>query len=365
MKYLALSTIILLSFATMSLAGYVSTPAIVQVPKNGQHDSVGFNIVKELPAILYKRILEQEINLYTTPLKDKKRSPEEFMKLEEETGTLFMMMDDLFLDEDWKLQNKKFEFHIRGIFCLNRSKDGQQVNYGYLDLSEIEVILKSLIIPTNSNGSKNLTFWDALHSKRYYFNLVKFGDEDFNKNPERSFELRHEAFTTSRSTNALVLPEVKEVEIALDSVDFNEDKMNSKLYEALSSYFLQNPQEYYNQGGDRYDDFLNRKVPLEITRIVVSETWRRTDKGIQYQLNQITIYINGHALQPLNVSEIRKMGLLVNFTPLEEFLEEKNFFFTILRINEQKVYPHQAGSALNALLTGSWNQIIIEKETEN
>ncbi len=367
-KYLAPGVIALslgMNYASAG-AGYPSTPAIVQVPLTGQHDSVGFNIVKELPAILYKRIIDGEITVYTTPLKDVIRTPQAFAEMEEQTKTSFLKVEDLFLDEDWKLQGKKFEFHIRGIYCLNRSEEGIQVNYGYINLEDIKGLLKSVIIPTNSNGPKNLTFWDALHSRLYDFNLLKFGGENFTREPERSIEIRNQAFFNPKvTTNAIQLPAAKEVELVVNRVDFNNDKMNSMLFEAVEGYFKQNPQEFFNLGGADFEDHTNPGVAINLTKIVLTETWRKSDNGISYQVDKLVFYINDHPLQSVNSDELEKLGFLVNFQRMEDFLEEKNFFFTITRINNQQIYGYRSQDALNALLAGSWNRIIITSDNKS
>lgn len=354
---------LLVLFSVQARAGYGTTPAIIQVPADEQHDSVGFNIALELPKILYPRILDGTVPLWESPLKDQQVSGEALMAKERTSKTSFTLNKDLFIDEDWKLQHRDFEFTIRGFFFLNRSSQGQQVKYGYVDVNDVTEILKSTIIPTNANGSKDLTFWDALQSKRYNFRLVKFGTEDLEKNPGRSFELRDEAFFNEKvTTNAYKIPDVKEVELVINPIDFGDNKNNTILFKAVEDFFNQNRHEFFNLGGAEFEDFLNPNVTIHLTKMEVIETWTRTENGIKYNIDKVIFYVNNHPLQALSSSELDQLGFLVKFQPITDFLKSKNFFFTLVRINDQSIYTHNAQVALNALLTEPWDHILFTQQ---
>lgn len=348
-------------------AGYDYTPVLIHLNKDKQHDTVGFNLVEHLPEVIYKRIQDGSVPLWGSPLKKVRISIERLAQLEEQSGTKFLDNDDIFINEYWRLFRRDFEFHVTGFTFFNRSEDGEQVNYGFVDAEDIKGALNSLIIPCNANGNRMLTYWEAIRSKRYHFNLVKFGKVDFVKKPERSIELKHQAFECEKiRNNALQLEDEKIVfSSILKSGQYSKNK-NFAIYNGLEKYFNENLPEFLNLAPEGKFSHLDKNLKVNIEEIQIVEHWNRDRKTGQVSTNAIamTIVANGVTLKTLKQTDISNLEFLIEFKSFKDYLKDKSYEYIITRVNTEEIMGYKAKEVQNALETGPWHLISFENKSE-
>ena len=59
----------------------------------------------------------------------------------------------------------------------------------------------------------------------------------------------------------------------------------------------------------------------------------------------------------MSITEINDKSILVQFKPLVEFLKEKDFKYTLKRVNYEAVYGYEADDIKSALYIKDWNKI--------
>jgi hypothetical protein len=339
-------------------AGYDYTPTIIQIGQNNQSDSLGFDLVKDLNALFYKKIQEESIYLWDSPAKKIKIGKVALQMIEDQHNVRFAENDELFLYEFWKLYNRDFEFQIVGFSFFRRTEEGRKLSLGYIDAADVKATLNSLVIPTTANGQANLTYWAALMSKTYNFNLVKFGNKDFSANPSASFNLKDQVFGNAKiRTNAYVFEDAKEIEYSIVPSRDNQSG-NHKLFLAFENYFHENQHEYFNNTEDPAVSYLDKDAVLKVTRMDIVEMWRKDAKGrISYQPMKIRLYVNNKPMNELSMSDLEAFNILIQFKPLEEFIREKDYRFTIKRVNYETIYGYKSDEVWKAIQSGKWNKI--------
>ncbi|MCB9263257.1 MAG: hypothetical protein H6607_12860 [Flavobacteriales bacterium] len=338
-------------------SSYESTPTIIQVNKNQQKDTVGFNLVKDIYALFYKCILEGTIPLYESHLKKTKISAQALQNIEKQHEVSFQDCEDLFIYELWELYKKDFEFQVLG-FAFYQRTEGSTLNFGYVDAADAKSILGSSPISTTINGPHYLGMWDAIMSKAYNFNLVKFGNIDFIKNPQMAFNLKDQIFGNKKiQTNQTVIPQTKEIEYYVIP-GLEENTPSYWLCRAIEDYYAENRNEYFNNTQTPVVSHLDIRTPLNVTRIEITENWNRSSDGnIIYQPKSIRVFINDKPMNEMSMKDFEEMKLLVQFKPFDEFLKEKTFKFNIKRVNHDPIYSFEADEIKTALYTKDWNKI--------
>lgn len=354
--------LILLVFVFCSLSGFAAgfdyTPTIIQLNKNHQGDTVGFNLVENIYRLFYKQILDEKVTLWESPAKQVKISPNALQLIESENEIAFRECENLFINEYWKLYKKSFEFQILGFSFYSRKADKTKVNFGYIDANDVKLVLSSTPIPTNINGPINLSYWQALMSKHYHFNIVKFGNVDLAKNPTFAFDLKSKVFESPKiKTNKYEIPDVKEVEYfvlpGLDSLS-----SGYLLCQAIEMYFEEHRNQYFNMTSVPVTSHLDLNTDLVVTRVEITEVWeRKEDNEIAFVPQSVRIFINNTAMPELTMEGISDMKLLVEFRPIAEYIKDKEFKYNIKRVNYEPIYGYEAESVKQALFNNAWNKI--------
>lgn len=339
-------------------AGFDYTPTIIQINKHKQNDTVGFNIVEGSYKLFYKYILDETVKLWDSPAKKVQISPKALQLLEKQNDLQFRDAEDLFIYEYWKLYKKDFEFQVLGFSFFARNQEGKKVNFGYIDAADVQTLLSQVVIPTNINGSSNLSYWQAVMSKQYFFNIAKFGNVDLVKNPSAAFDIKNEIFNSKKiTTNCYVITPTKEVEYFIHP-GLDSSTGNFWICHAIESYYNANRNTYYNETATPAVHFLDINTQLKVTRIDVSEVWvKNQNNQITYTPHKLRIYINDVPMPEMSVSEINEKSILVQFKPIVEFLKEKEFKYTLKRVNYEAIYGYEADDIRTALYIKDWNKI--------
>ena len=336
--------------------GYDTTAVLLHLADNKQVDSIGFNLVKSIPELLYPRLLTGDLAIWEDSDKRTVVGSEQIIRLEKRATTPFVRGSDLFIHEYWSLFKKNFDFSIHGFTFSGKAKTGDVINYGYVDIKDVESLLKTEFVPTNANGPSRLTYWDALHSMKFSFNLVQFGGEKFQKYPRLSSLLQYQAVEDKKIYRELSsIENDKDIKYRVLSPDIILNEENKAFYSALQTAINDNKQIVLNAGGDSYFSHILFK-PWEIKQVVVKEHWSKYKNIPFQQLISLELFIDKHAIT-VTKQQLEEMNVKINLQGLEEYLSEKRFEFLLEDINYQEIQPQQSERYYKALQTRDWNKI--------
>ncbi|MDX5320558.1 MAG: hypothetical protein LPK45_05635, partial [Bacteroidota bacterium] len=183
---------------SQELAAYRDIPALVHLNSKEQADTIGFNLVEGICSLLYRPILNGEVPLYVSPKKELRIDGNSLLALENSSGTQFETCPDIFFHEYWSSNRKTTAFKIEGFSFVNKNRLEQKVAYGYVDVRDIDSLLLHAMIKNTVNGYAQLSFSDALMSRRYLYHLVQMGEETFQSDPSLAVRLKRDAFSSGK-----------------------------------------------------------------------------------------------------------------------------------------------------------------------
>ncbi|MDC1395622.1 hypothetical protein N8368_03840 [Bacteroidia bacterium] len=335
---------------------YDFTPVMLHLSESRQHDSIGYNLVRAIPELLYPKILTGDLAIWETSDKKYILGAEQFTKLEKTADRPFVRNKDLFIHEFWKIFKKNYEFGVQGFTFTGTSKKGKTINYGYVDAPDIANLLSTEYIPCNANGSSQLTYWDALHSKTYQFNLIQFGNDNFKTNPRKSTDLQYQAVHDPKILRELTsIKSKKEIVYRVLPPSINSNSENKSFYLIMQDYLNKNKQTILNAGGAEYFKE-NLYKPWKIENITMTEVWTKY-KNIPFQeFSSIEFFIDQRAIKLTN-KQLEEMDVRINLQGFAEYVSEKRFSFLIEKINDQEMAAQNSDQLYNALLRNPWNKV--------
>ncbi|PCJ67935.1 MAG: hypothetical protein COA58_02000 [Bacteroidetes bacterium] len=337
---------------------YDYTPVMLHLTDAKQVDSIGFNLVRSLPEILYPRLLTGDLAIWENSDKRLVVGAQQLIKREKLAISPFVRSNDLFIHEFWRIFKNNFEFGIQGFTFTGKDKYGKVINYGYVDAPDIINLLKTEYIPCNASGSSELTYWDALHSKSYLFNLVQFGSEDLKTDRNKWFEYQKQAIYSPKVNRKFYKAiQKKQIVYKILSPTINSNEENNFFYTALEKYINKNKQTILNaSNSDHFSSIMF--LPWKVDNITITETWTKY-KNIPFQeLTSIEFFIDKHAIV-LSKNQLEELDVQINLQGLEEYLSEKRFSFLLEKINEQEIPSRQSDKYYQNLLSREWNNIKI------
>ena len=336
--------------------GYDYTPVLLHLDKNKQADSIGYNLASEIPKLLYGRILSGDIALWGSPDKKVQISTEAFLDMEKTAKTPFVESQNFFIHEVWRIYKRNFSFGVLGFSFAGETRSGRKINYGYVDATDVIALMRDRNIPCNANGSGYLSFWDALHSMTFNFNLVQYGKDDFRKDPLRSFALKDQAITSKKTKRKLYQIRLdKEIEYRILPPKINSNENNTVLYTSLERFINDNKHIILNAGGSEHFSHIATK-PWKIDNIIVTEKWSKFNNLPFQELLKIQLFIEGKPIV-LRKRDLDEMDVKINLQGTEEYLSGKAFDFVIQRINSQEISAKDSEKFYGALLAKQWNKL--------
>lgn len=335
---------------------YDYTPVLLHASKKKQDDSIGYNIVSGMYAMLYPRILTGDLPIWENSEKNKRIAKETFVQLEKQTVLPFVESNNLFIHEAWQIFKRNFNFGILGFSFTGITKTGRRVNYGYIDAADVIELLKNRTVEANANGNGYLTYWDALNTKTYHFNLVQFGNDNFKDNPIRAFQLKAQAMVDEKIIRDFyAVAEEKKVQYRILSPLINSSVENKQFYKALELFINNNRQLLLNTGGASAISHLDLSK-LELKNVVVQEKWTKKEQLILQQLEFIEVFV-GRGSVKLSKEVLQENDLRINLQGIEEYLTEKTFAFSIQQINNQEIAARDAADYYERLKHNNWKNI--------
>ncbi|MBP6334063.1 MAG: hypothetical protein KA444_01225 [Bacteroidia bacterium] len=334
------------------------SPVLLFLSRQDQVDTVGYNLVNELPVLVYREIMSGRVPLWDSPEKSIQIKPTSLKRLEESSGDEFIHAKQLFIYELWDLDKKKGDLQTVGFFFSSRTPRGEEVSYGFVEYVLMDSLLRSTLIPLNSNGNCDLTFHEVLKSKYYFYNIVQIGEKKIT-NIKEAIALKEDVKGFVNQHTIPVVHDCKYIRYSIEPNDSiqEESRLKSNLFiQSLQLYLNENREVFYNLGGDRIRNFI-QPYKITITRIEVEEKWRKVQDAILYELLSIKVFAENQPLDIISLTDIHVLDFITDFKAVQDFLMEKEFYFRIVKVNNQEIVEAQSEAYLKGLHTWKWNQL--------
>jgi len=336
---------------------FAEVPVLLLVSTDNQPDTMGFSVATQLPELIYSLILQDKISLWDSPKKNIRIQADALQAIENATQTSFLESKNIFINEVWTANNKKFSFKIFGFSFMNIGPKGK-VSYGYVELIELENYLKSEKIKSNVNGFANVSVWDAIMSRRYLFSVVQFDRTNFESNPSLAETYRNVAISPQlRHVSQIKLNPSKEIVYAIEKKPAFKEGIGYQLFEGLEQILYENLDIFFEIGADKYFDFKTYRSEFAITRIEVEEIWEKHNEKIGMSALSLVLYVNNKKLKPIPVQELRRLQFSIALKSIEDILIEKQFSYQIVRVNKSMIANEDAPLFLRGLLEHEWSQL--------
>ena len=337
---------------------YTEVPTLIHLATSEQEDTFGFNLVESLPPFLYDQINKGKVKLWDSPKKQVQITAEALKSIESSNQIGFSKQQHLFFNELWTSNLSKTQFVIMGISFLTDSKNGK-ISLGYIDIEEAMQCLNQNYVPCNVNGPAQITYLEAIYSRRYQFNLLQFGKQDFTQNPVQSFRIKKDAFFSKKSVEGVYKPLTdKLITYVIEPNDIDSNDAGTVCINAIETYLNDNKEILFNLGGNQYFDYKNRLLDVRITRIEVTEIWTQlAGKKTATKVKHIRLFANNKPLNNIAFTEISKWQLLMNFKTLEDILHEKTFKYHLYKINQDLIPYNESDIYIKALKDYYWTQV--------
>ncbi len=350
---------VLLSFGwTLALAQ--SIPVILRVAAADQHDTLGYNLVKSLVSEVYPLILNQKVRLWDGPEKEIQITASSLRQIEITSGISFLDQEIIFIYENWNKTRQGIQTQTIGFRFSARNQREEDVNFGFLDHAELARYFQKNPIKMNANGSYGTTLTYVLVRKEFAFNLVQFGNQIITTAGQSRQILNN--FMGRLTFN----PDVTKEEVLQKRIEYiiepekividSTQKAANDLLDAVENYLHNNEEVFFNMGGDKIISHI-KKGNIRVTRMLVTEFWKRFRGQISTETQSVIIFVNDSALQPLSFNDFLLMGIECNNQSMYEIFKEKIFAYTLRKINEQAIARRESHLYLKALRSYEWNKL--------
>lgn len=354
-------SILIVLFALLCATSQAQIPVILRLTAAEQSDSTGCNFVRELCRITYNAILSKKVKLWNSSNKDFQIIAQSLLEIDQSANTSFLKQEVIFIYELWNNSGKELKSTTTGFLFSNRNAKGEDVEYGYIEYADLQEFFLRERVESNANGNFNANLASFINSKNYNYQFLQFAGKVID-NVTDSKKIRDEFIGNLRfNVNAFSMNQIaqKLVVWTLDkSTEAPSEKVtngNTLLLE-IGNYLKNNEEVFFNLGGDKVFNY-TQKAKLKVTRIEVSELWKKIDKEVLYDPLGLTIYINDSALTEIAYKDLLKLDIKINDQLLIDFLRGKNFNYVIRKINQQEISRSQSYLYQKALFQTDWNKV--------
>lgn len=352
-------------FSGIANAAYVDKPVLTHVRAAGQHDTVGFNLAQDLPNFIYAKLAEGRLTLWDSPAKVTKINFLALQQVETSSASKFVDCSDLFLYEFWDCTRNKLKFVMAGISFVYY-REGKLKPYGYIDAQEAFRLLATHYIPCNANAPADLTYWQALNSKRFNFSIVQYGRKNFTKNPIKSIEIKDKVFNDKRKLDPKIIwASSKNISYKLVE-DYSKDYDYAiNLKKGLEQYINKNREIVKNHDPGYFYKDEEFKGYFTINDIYFYETWEKRGSLLISHVDSIVLIVNNKRLKAFTEEDLRSINLRIKFKSVIDVLKEKDFDLTIVEINRVPIAPQNRKLYKKALEGYSWTRLTEYVKYEN
>jgi hypothetical protein len=349
--------LLLMGFSQYGQA-YSDKKVIMVANRADQKDSIGYNIVAELSRYMYDWIQSDKVVLWDSPEKKYSIKKADLEGMETSSQTKFTELHNIFVYETWTSTSKKFSSELKGFSFAGENKRGEEVLYGYVEnTAAIRSLLAEAVMNVNANANAGTTLLQALTNKDYDYTIVFFDDAPI-KDARRSIKIQKNALGSGKKiSGSKAVPEVRRVIYSIEEGPSQLSLRSTYIAEQLEAFFNQNPQEFFNYGGDKIVSYL-KSTHVLISGLEIVEDWTKENGKISYQPVEVIPYSLGIPLNPIPIKQFADWNLNIDQLSFEETLKKKDFYYTIKKINSTEVAEGDMSADKTALLNGDWNNFI-------
>lgn len=353
----------LLIISSVQAFAYKNKKAVLLVNRDTQKDSIGYNFVSAMAESMQKWIADGKVVLWDSPEKKHTLKPADLSGIEFNTKTSFSELQNIFIYETWSASKKRFSFQVKGFSFASINSKGEEVLYGYVDYnSALKNLLANDTIATNANANAGTTLLQVLMNKGYDFGLVYFNDGVV-ADIQRSIKIQKHALEGSKKkfSNKIKSPPNRLVEYSIESGNGEGSAFSIEIRDAFQKFLNQNPQEFYNYGGDKILSY-TKKAPIILTDLRVQEIWMLNKKTVVQKSLFIVPYVVGIPLKPIPLEQWQQWNFEVKGKDLEQILNEKTFNYNIKKVNSTDVTAAETEAFRKALLSANWDDLLQYKQ---
>jgi len=338
-------------------------PVILRVSAADQSDTLGCNFVRELTRITYDAIVTGKAKVWSSPAKEIQITSESLQEIERTSGTLFTEQEVVYIYEYWTNLNKELKSTTTGFLFSNKTKLGEDIEYGYVEMADLQEYFMRERVIANANANFNANLAGFLYSKSFNYHFLQFAGKVID-NVNDSKKIRDEYIGLLRfNQNAFSRNEVpqKMVKWSLESgTDLSKEKTanGNAFLQAIEKFLRANEEVFFNLGGDQIQNHV-QKGKWKVNRVEVHELWKKINGEIMFDPTEITIYINDKPLTPVAYKDMFKMDVKVNDLHWLDVMRVKNFNYVIRAINQQDITRSDAFSYQKALWEAEWNKLTV------
>lgn len=335
-------------------------PVLLRLVRSEQADTNGCNFVAEITAIVYKEIVDGKIKLWDSPAKEIQITGITLQELEKNTNTKFVNQDVIFIYELWQNNRKMLTSETLGFNFSNKSSNGEDVAYGFVEYAAVKDLFLRTKIHTNANGDYSATYASYVNNKTYNYNIIQFNGKVIREASE-SNKIKKE-FIGDAAFNLMTFvsgdPDRYIQYIVEPNSELKDPRgLNSnRLVKEIENYLTTNQEVFYNFGGDRILSYF-QKNQLKVTRLEFTEIWKKINDTLVTEPKTMTIFVNDSALMPMNSYEINKLDLKIDEMNFGVFIRQKKFNLIISQINSQKIPRKDAFLYYKGLMNSEWKRL--------
>jgi len=356
-QFIFLLGILIVKLPVMAISSFGPTNVLLKLSKQKQDDTIGYNLVLELPKLLYPKIMDGSVILWDSPSKTTKISAEGLKELEKTNGIYFDFSENLFIEEVWTLSKRAIETKTLGFTFKGNTENGL-ITFGFIDYNDIFSLLQNTFIPSNANGFSNTGYIEAIKGKHFNYEILQFGQDNFTNDESRASELKNQLFNNpsiKKYNSPVGVAKYKSIGY---EIEHNENENNDALFNSLTEYFKENIEQFMNLGGYQIISLLDKEPKINITKIIVWEEYKMQNGIISSEIKNIQMVVNGKKMLATDIKNIRKIEALVKSKPLDIFIQEKVYDLTVDFINDEEIKNQDGFEIIRKLNEGQWKNLL-------
>lgn len=335
-------------------------PVILRVPRAEQHDTLGCNFVEQVCKLSYNLVLSGKIKMWDSPNKDIQITGSTLVEIEKTSKTKFTEPELFFIYENWTKTKEGINTQTVGFMFMNKNPVGEEVSYGFIDFNDIKSSFIQSRIETNADANFDMSFAIYMYKKNFHFNIIQFGGNTITTGGE-SNDIKMNYIKDLEFNPSVKFPadEERSIVYALENKKTSDDVKTKNSIEILKQvewYLTSNEELFFNMGGDKITTHIQRGK-LRVTKMEVTEVWRKKENEIYNDTKSITFFVNDSALDNVLFDDFIMWGIQVKDKSMYEIFREKDFTYFITKINSQKIARKDSYLYLKALQSFSWRKL--------
>jgi hypothetical protein len=341
----------------------VEIPVLLRLTSASQTDTTGCNFVTEFATLAYNEVISGRTKLWDGPAKEITITPASLQAICTSSGVV-MGADTgqlLYIYEFWEEEKENIKTRTQGFLFSARDRSGREISFGYIEYPDIETSCLRHQIKTNVNGDYGSTAAAYVNSKNYNFNLIQFAGQVITGVEESSEILsayrRGRGFNIQSGNVIPVQRKLIHLEITSDPDDASGEALLSKQFIVqLDSFLHANVEFLYNNSADSLHKLFYKRT-WNVTKVQLTEIWRKDQSGISTSLVGLILYINGNPLEEIPYRNLARLDFVIYNQPFISWLSAHDYSFRILSINDQSLGRADAVLYAKSLKNAAWNRL--------